>query len=245
MMNKFTYFDVISNLLPGLVLVWALPILGPLDKNTIPILLTGNTIVDPILLVAICYVIGQFLQFFSKYSIEPLLKKAYWKGYFFSDIFLIPSFKQCSHIEWSRFISCAENKLDFSKEDLLILFDKNISSDCRKLQKAIEVSIAVFRAIDAKTSDSSKAQKAHLQNTFYSLFRNLSGLFFLLIILDLIEMIKLKVGLITESNINIYILLINVLLTIVFLIRSRERGELYVRGLFWSFCHGNENPQTK
>ena len=159
------------------MLVWALPILGPLDKNTIPILSTGNTIIDPILLLAICYVIGQLLQFFSKHSIEPLLKKVYWEGNFFSDIFLIPSFERCSQLERSRFISCAENKLGFSKNDLLILLDESTPSDSKKLLKAIELSGAIYRAIDAKTSDSSIAQKAHLQNTFYSFFRNLSGLF--------------------------------------------------------------------
>jgi hypothetical protein len=241
MINKFTYFDVISNLLPGLVLVWALPILGPIDKNTIPILLTGNTIIDPILLLAICYVIGQLLQFFSKYSIEPLLKKVYWEGNFFSDIFLIPSFKRCSQVERSRFISCAENKLGFSKNDLSILLDESTPSDSNKLQKAIELSGAIYSAIDAKTRDSSIAQKAHLQNTFYSLFRNLSGLFLILIILDLIQIIRLNAGFIIISNTNIYMLIINVLLMAVFLFQSKERGELYVHGLFWSFCQKNED----
>lgn len=245
MINRFTYYDVISDLLPGLVLVWALPILGPFDKSSIPILLTGNTIVDPILLAAICYVIGQFLQFFSKYSIEPLLKNVYWEGKFFSDIFLIPSFKRCSHMERSRFILCAENKLGFSKEDLSILIEENICSNNNKLQKANELSRAIYRAIDAKTIDSSNAQKAHLQNTFYSLFCNLSGLFLILLALDLIEMIKLTVGSITMSNINIYIILINMLLMAVFFVQARERGELYIHGLFWSFCHGNDDLQIK
>jgi hypothetical protein len=240
MINKFTYFDVISDLLPGLVLVWALPILGPLDKNTIPILLTGNMIIDPILLLAICYVIGQFLQFFSKYSIEPLLKKVYWEGNFFSDIFLIPSFKRCSQVERSRFISCAENKLGFSKNDLSILLDESTPPDSKRLLKAIELSRAIYRAIDAKTSDSSIAQKAHLQNTFYSFFRNLSGLFLILIILDLVEIIRLNAGLIIISNITIYTLMINVLLMIVFLVQSKEKGQLYVHGLFWSFCQKND-----
>jgi hypothetical protein len=240
MINKFTYFDVISDLLPGLVLVWALPILGPLDKNTIPILLTGNMIIDPILLLAICYMIGQFLQFFSKYSIEPLLKKVYWEGNFFSDIFLIPSFKRCSQVERSRFISCAENKLGFSKNDLSILLDESTPSDSKRLLKAIELSRAIYRAIDAKTSDSSIAQKAHLQNTFYSFFRNLSGLFLILIILDLVEIIRLNAGLIIISNITIYTLMINVLLMIVFLVQSKEKGQLYVHGLFWSFCQKND-----
>lgn len=241
MINKFTYYDIISNLLPGLVFVWALPILGPIDKNALPLLLTGNTIVDPILLVAICYVIGQILQFFSRYSIEPLLKMLYWKGNFFSDIFLIPCFKQCSQIELSRFISYAETKLGFSQDDIAILFDEDISSDNKKMQKAIELSKAIYRAIDAKTIDSLIAQKAHMQNAFYALFRNLTGLFLILAILDLVAIIELRMGFIATTNINIYILIVNLLFSIIFLIRTKQRGELYVHGLFWSICQSNDS----
>ena len=241
MIDKLTYYDIISNLLPGLVFVWALPILGPLDKNALPLLLTGNTIIDPILLVAICYVIGQVLQFFSRYSIEPLLKKVYWSGNFFSDIFLIPYFKQCSQIELSRFIYYAETKLGFSKEDLAILFDEDISSDNKKLQKAIELSKAIYRAIDAKTSDTSTAQKAHMQNVFYALFRNLTGSFLILTILDLVAIIELKMGFIATTSVNMYMFIVNLLLIIIFFIRTKQRGELYIRGLFWSICQNKDS----
>lgn len=241
MIDRLTYYDIISNLLPGLVFAWALPILGPFDKNTLPILLTGNTLVDPILLVAICYVIGQVLQFFSRYSIEPLLKMYYWRGNFFSDIFLIPYFKQCSQIELSRFILCAETKLGFSQEDLAILLDENISSDNIKMQKAIELSKAIYRAIDARTSDSSTAQKAHLQNAFYALFRNLAGLFLILTILDLVAIIEFGMGFIAMTNVNIYMFIVNLLLIAIFLIRTKQRGEFYIRGLFWSFCQNKDS----
>jgi len=175
--------------------------------------------------------------------IEPLLKMYYWKGNFFSDIFLIPYFKQCSQIEQSRFISYAETKLGFSKDDLAILFDEGIPSDNKKLQKAIELSKAIYRAIDAKTSDSSIAQKAHIQNTFYALFRNLSGVFLILTILDLIEVIELRMGFIAETNVNIYMIMVNILLTAnLFYTTKQKRGKFYIRGiLFWSFCQNNED----
>jgi len=232
MLSKFTYFDIISNLFPGLFLVWALPILGPFDKSTIPLLLTDNMIVDPILLIAICYITGQFLQFISKYSIEPLLKTVYWSGYFFSDIFLILSFRKCPQIELSRYISCAENMLGFSREDLSILLDEGIKSDKRKLQKAIEISGAIYRIIDTDTRDSSKAENAHLQNTFYSLFRNLTSIFLILIISNLIGAIKLYGGV----AIPVGTVIVNIILMSICFIQSKEKGELYVRGLFWSFC---------
>ena len=241
MMSKFTYYDVISNLLPGLVLIWALPILGPLGSSIIPIILTGNTIIDPILLIAICYVIGHVIQFFSKYSIEPLLKKMYWKREFYSDIFLISSFKQCSQIELSRYISCIEKKLGFSKDDLAILFDEGVSSDRIKKQKAIELSRVIYRTIDAKTADSSIAQKAHLQNAFYALFRNLAGVFLILTILDLVAIIELKMGFIATTSVNIYMFIINLVLIIIFFIRTKQRGELYIRGLFWSICQNKDS----
>jgi hypothetical protein len=231
-MDKLTYYDVLSNLLPGLVFIWALAVLGPFTKGAFQFLLSGNTIVDSILFVALSYVAGHILQFLSRYSIEPILKRIFWKGNFFSDIFLVSAFKQCPEVELSRYIASAQNKLGFSRADLGVLCDPDAMANQAKRAKAISLSRSIYRALDAKTSDQSLGHKAHLQNTFYSLFRNLSAVFLILGLFDLLAIflhfapLSKKIALLTGINFAI---------SIIFLIRAKQRGESYVRGLFWSY----------
>ncbi|MGB7292124.1 MAG: hypothetical protein WBD99_08130 [Thermodesulfobacteriota bacterium] len=231
-MDKLSYYDVLSNLLPGLVFVWALGVLGPFTKGTIQLLLTGNTIVDSIIFVALGYVAGHILQFISRYSIEQILKRIFWKGNFFSDIFLVSAFKQCPQVELRRYIAIAENKLGFSRDDLGVLCDPDVTSNQSKKEKAISLSRAIYRAIDAKTSGLSRAHKAHIQNTFYSLFRNLSVVFLILGLSDLLAIILHFVPLSKKMT---FLIVVNFAISVIFFIRAKQRGELYVRSLFWSY----------
>jgi len=236
MISKFTYYDIISNFIPGLTLIWGLFVLGPFSKDTIPILLTGNTIIDPLLVLAISYVIGHVLQFLSRYMIEPILKITFWKGHFFSDVFLIPGYKLCSTSEFNKCIICAEKKLDFAHDELAILSDTTATSNKETKDKAVELCKAIYRKIDAKTQDSSQAQKAHLQNTFYGFFRNLSVVFLILALMDILDLIKLHLGIISMTKVTISMIFLNMMLCIIFILKARRRGELYVRGLFWSYA---------
>lgn len=235
-MDKLTYYDTLSNLVPGLVFVWALPVLGPAPGDTIPVLLSGNTIVDSILVVALSFVLGHLLQFLSKYSVEPLIKHLFWSGRFFSDTFLIAASKRCSEPELARYISFAKDTLGFSEKDLQVLRDEEALSDETKKKTATKLSHAIYREIDARTQDASLAVKAHVQNTFYSLFRNLSVLF---LILALLDVVALLVGAPASRAEMVVLALLNLALFGIFLLRARSRAELYVKGLFWS-CTGLE-----
>lgn len=231
-MDKFSYYDTLSNLIPGLVFLWGLSILGPFTTNGITPFLTGNVIVDPILLLAIAYLTGHLLQFLSKYSIEVLIKKLFWKGYYFSEIFLVAAFEKCSKIELDRYISFAENEMKISNENLEILRDPQVMKDKQKMNSATTLSQTIYRFIDAKSSDTAKGQKAQLQNIFHSFFRNLAMLFLILGIMDVV-IILLHVN---EVNLKILALIaINCSLTGIFLYQAKQRGEYYIRGLFWSY----------
>ena len=227
--DSFTYYDTLSNLVPGLTFLWALYTIGPFPEGVFLLLVTGNSIVDSILMLALAYVVGHVLQFLSRCSVEPLLKRIFWKGEFFSDIFLVETSKQCSKVELSRYISFAETKLGFSKESTAMLLDPNAMSDENKKRSAVEVSRAIYRTVDAKSQDTSTAQKAHVQNTFYSFFRNLSALFLILTILDVTYLVRGQAQRVTLMT------LLNAGLTVVFLLLAKQRGENYVRGLFWSY----------
>ena len=230
-MDKFSYYDTLSNLIPGLVFLWALSVLGPFSTSALSLILTGNVIVDPILLLAIAYLAGHLLQFLSKFSIEILIKQIFWNGNYFSEIFLIAAFKKCSTIELNRYLSLAENEMKIPKAELDLLRDPRVIDDINRTKIAASLSHTIYRIIDAKSTDNIKGQKAQLQNIFYSFFRNTSMLFLILGILDVLALI------LRATNINltmISIIILNLVLAGVFLYQAKQRGEYYIRGLYWS-----------
>jgi uncharacterized membrane protein YraQ (UPF0718 family) len=231
-LNKLTYYDTLSDLLPGVIFLWALPTIGPVRSGiTKGSVLTGNTVIDLIVFVVLSYILGHVLQFLSKYSMEPLLKKIFWKGQFFSDIFLIGAYRLCAKEELLRYVNFAESELGFQKEDLSVLLDPEVITDESKEKKAMQVCGEIYHLLDAKIQDTSAGQKAHLQSAFYSLFRNLSLSLLVLAVADLVA-IPLKYMELTGST--VLLILFNLALAAVFFVLARERGERYVKGLFWS-----------
>lgn len=231
-LNKLTYYDVLSDLLPGITFLWALSAIGPVRSGiTIGSPLTGNILIDLIVFIALTYILGHVLQFLSKYSTEPLLKKLFWKGQLFSDIFLISAYRLCTKEELLRNVSFAERELGFQKEDLSVLLDPEVITDEAKEKKAMQVCSAIYHSLDGKTQGTSVGQRAYLQSTFYSLFRNLSLSFLVLVVADLVA-IPLKYMELTGST--VLLILFNVALAAVFFVLAKERGERFVKGLFWS-----------
>lgn len=101
------------------------------------------------------------------------------------------------------------------------------------MEAATTLSQTIYRIVDAKSSDSTKGEKAQLQNIFHSFFRNLAMLFLILGVMDVISMIIH----VTDLNLKIMaIAALNFLLTGIFLYQAKQRGEYYIKGLFWSFA---------
>lgn len=231
-LSKSTYHDVFSNLLPGITFLWALATIGPVRSGmAIGSMLTGNTLIDFIVFIVLSYVLGHVLQFLSEYSVEPLVKKFFWKGQFFSDIFLIGAYRLCTKEELQRCVNFAESKLGFQREDLSVLLDPEVITDESKEKKAMQVCRAIYHLLDGRTQDTSSDQRARFQCTFYSLFRNLSLSFLMLAVVDLVA-IPLKYLQLTGSS--VLLILINLALAAVFFLLAKERGEYYVKDLFWS-----------
>jgi len=231
-MHAFSYYDTVANLVPGLVFLWAAQAIGPLDAAGPDLIVMGNAIVDPLLVLAVAYVLGHVLQFLSKWTIEPLLKRVYWGGRWFSDVFLISAEDRCSPVELERNLAAAVKTLGFKEADLAVLRDLDVAQDAAKMEEARSLSHAIYRAADASTIDSGTAKRGHEQNSFYSLFRGLSLLFAMVAVMDLVPVLlgpeRARFGL---------LLVVSLGLAIVFFIRARERGELYVRGIFWGLGH--------
>ena len=230
-MDKFTYYDTIADLIPGIVSIWALSFLGPFNSVNYSILLTNNQIIDAVLFISICFIIGHIIKFLAKYTIEPLIKILFWRGKFFSEIYLLKDLKFCSEIELTKILLFVENNLNFTKKDLKILLDKNAFYDKGKKEKATQLSQTIFRILDARSRNTSKAIKAHTQNVFYGLFRNLSMLSLALVVLNIMAICFKFTQQTTSLKTNT---LISGIIAVIFFIRAKQRGELYVRGVFWS-----------
>jgi hypothetical protein len=160
-----------------------------------------------------------------------LIKKLFWDGHFFSEIFLIAAYKKCSEVELNRYLSFAENDMKIPEDKLEMLRDPHLMNDKKKMESATTLSHTIYRIIDAKSSDTAKGQKAQLQNIFHSFFRNISMLFLILGILDVFAIILHT----TDVNLKIIgIAALNFVLTGIFLYQAKLRGEYYLKGLFWS-----------
>jgi uncharacterized membrane protein YqjE len=122
--------------------------------------------------------------------------------------------------------------LGFQKEDLSLLLDPEVITDESKEKKAMQLSGAIYHSVDAKTQDTSAGQKAHVQNTFYSFFRNLSLSFLALAIMNLLAMLLKYLD---PRWSTVLLIIFNLTLAAIFFIRAKERGERYVKGLFWSY----------
>lgn len=230
-MDRLSYYDTLANLIPGSVLLWALLAATPLGAGDVSSYMTGNAAVDVLLFVALAYTTGHVLQFLSRCTVEPVIKAAFWHGAFFSDVFLLSSAGVCREPELSRYLRAAQEQLGFSAEDLQPLRAEKTKTDGAERKAALAASRAVYRALDAKSLDRGTALKAHTQNAVYGMFRNLSTVFLVLLV---ITAVNLAVSPPARTAENWGLVALHLGLTTVFLLQARRRGELYVKGLFWS-----------
>ena len=131
----------------------------------------------------------------------------------------------------NRYLTFAENELKIEKESINTLRDPATISNEAKRKVATDISQTIYRIIDARSSDTSKGQKAQLQNIFHSFFRNCAMVFLIFGILDVFAIILPE----TDENLKMVALAaLNFVLTGIFLYQAKQRGEYYLKGLFWS-----------
>ena len=233
LVDRLTYFDIINNVIPGVVFFWALYAIGPITQDAIREALFDNTILDAILIIGLAYIVGHFLQAFSKYIVQCIVKWAFWRGQFYSEIFLIEMKEKGRDPELRRILDTARDRLDFKEEELQVLMIPGVWKDKEKRKAAIGISQALYRAVDARTKDAGLAKKAHLFNDHYAFYRILSSLFLLLFLIYLAAML---VDVLDRVWAVVAVILCFLALFLVFLCRAKERGEGYVKGLFYSYA---------
>lgn len=224
MQNKFSYFDLLANIVPGATLLGLFYFIWPNSHIANP---SSNTVIDIILFTVFSFAAGALVQQCSKYTVEPALKFCFWRRRFFSEIYLVNIYGLCTSPIRDQIINIAKEVFHFQESSLASLDEAEESSST--LDPHV-VSHQIYRKFDYYTLDRGLAQKAHLANTLYSLYR---GLTFVFIIGFFTSGILYLLG---NSEAGI-IALISLIALLLFLLRARREAEQYVKGLLSTFVN--------
>lgn len=226
MHNKFSYFDLLANIVPGTTLLGLLYFVWP---NTNIVTPTTNVVIDLLLFTVFSFVMGAMVQQCSKYTVEPALKLLFWRRRFFSEIYLVDAYGLCPTYLRDQVMRIAKEFFAFPESDLSCLVETGESTPV--LDPHV-VSHQIYRKFDYYTLDRGLAQKAHLANTLYSLYR---GLTFVFIIVFFASGISYLLGNIQPGIIS----LISLIALPLFLLRSRREAEQYIKGLLSTSVNNN------
>lgn len=225
-MNRFTYFDFIAYIVPGALLLGAISLLV---RSRYIFLITGNPAVDTLLFVIISFTVGALSHQLSRYSVEPLVKRLFWHGRFYSNIYLVSRYGLCQDPIRAQIVNTAESLFHFDSITLSAL-DNDTATE--RSPDPHVVSHQVFRRFDFYTMDNNLAKKGHLANAFYSLYRNMTLVTFILAILFAISL--RWDAFVIESNSKVVLSVSCFLASILFLTRTRNEGQRYVQGVLSS-----------
>lgn len=235
-MNKFTYFDFIAYIVPGTLLLAAI---SSLTRSGGFILITSNTAIDTLLFLVISFVIGALSHQLSRYSVEPLIKQVFWHGRFYSDIYLVKHYQLCKEPLRNHIIDMAKLFFHFGSTSLSALDNDEITGESPDPHV---VSHQLFRQFDSYTMDNDLARKGHLANAFYSLYRSMTLMTFILAIIFAISLLWDASSI--ESSYKVVLAVLSFLASIIFLFRTRNEGQRYVQGVLSSLSKPSSSTTT-
>lgn len=218
MQNKFSYFDLLANIVPGTMLLGLLYFIWPNSRIVTP---TTNVVIDIILFTVFSFVVGSLVQQCTKYTVEPSLKILFWRRRFFSEIYLVDAYGLCPNPLRDQVMRIAKESFAFRESDLSCL---SKTGEFTPVLDPHVVSHQIYRKFDYYTLDRGLAQKPHLANTLYSLYR---GLTFAFLICVFASGISYLLG---NSDAGI-IALISLIALPLFFLRARREAEQYIKGL--------------
>lgn len=228
--NKFTYFDFIAYIVPGSLLLGVLSLV--LGSNAF-LRLSDNPAIDTLIFLIMSFVIGGFFHQLSRYFVEPVIKHIFWKGRFYSEIYLVSKYGRCQDPLRSQIVANARSLFQFDEASL-----DSLESNLRPAGSPDPhlVSHQICRRFDYYTSDHDLAKKGHTANALYSLYRTMTLTIFIVGILLIASY---------SWNISSLSSLAKVILTIfsfvgagLFLMRTRNEGQRYVEGILGSVSKG-------
>ncbi len=171
MKDRLSYYDFLADFVPGTLFIVLVYFIAA-ETQVKVVLPSLNVLSDSLVFVVLAFVAGHFIQYFSKYTIEQIGKKVFWKGFFFSQWFLVQGSGFCPDFQRDHYVKVAKEDFGFSDSTLAALEVKDIDkADNQALDKARNISQAIYRRFDAYASDKNIGGKALIQNTFYGFFR--------------------------------------------------------------------------
>lgn len=225
-MGRFTYFDFIAYVVPGALIIGTISLLVGADKFP---LITRNPAIDTLLFLILSFTIGAFFHQLSRYSVESLIRRLFWHGRFYSDIYLVNHYGLCREPSRTHILKTAQLLFGFDRSSLSSL-------DCKiNIKSPLDphaVSHQIFRRFDSHTMDNGLARKGHLANAFYSLYRSMTLATFTL---GILLATSYRWGTSTIGpDARVALVVLSFVASVVFLIRTRNEGQRYVQGVLAS-----------
>ena len=220
MTTRFSLYDFIAVLIPGLLFIWAVSSFSDLVGISINISLTGG-LAETSVLIALAYVTGLLLQGISQGITEKILTKI-WGGF--------PS---------ARWLLQEDNKFSKGyKEKIFQLVQKkfNIALDSggsrdERMKKNQEIFYLCYNAVDkAKLSE-----RPQLFNAQYGLFRCLLTSFCLLLLPGILILITSKLN---AGGKAFALLSFSFVGAIISYFRAKKRGEDFAKSIYDLFIVG-------
>lgn len=227
MQDKFSYYDFIANIVPAIFLWWGLTLLPFFD--TAKILKNQGEIEKTAVFIVLVYVFGLAVQYLAKNIIEWMVKRLFWYGKFYSEIFWIKAYGKTKGNSRVSLLASVSKSLGYSSQELAVLDTEG--KNTKEMREAIKLSQDIYFKADTYTKAKGLTEKAHTQNSLYSLFRGLS---FVCIFLAITFGITLLLRPDFREIHNWIFLSLFLLLATFFMVRTKERGERYIKGLFYS-----------
>ena len=221
-MDKFSYFDFIAYIVPGSLLQGILAII--LDNRSF-IIITNNAAIDTLIFIVSSFILGVTISQLGRLTIQPVIKYIFWEGRFYSEIYLLKPLSLCPEPTYSLITKFANSRFGFTEDSLALLDPKHANSN---LDKSYSVSHQIFRAFDYYTVDNNVAKKAHVANTLYNLYRSLTAALLFSGIIILLSYWLSPVN----SRSDILFGILSVSISVLFLLKTRDEGQLYVQGVF-------------
>lgn len=230
MVNRFTYFDFIVNIVPGALALGAISVL---IGRTNFILITQNAAIDTLIFLTASFAVGAFLHQLSNHSVEPLIKRLFWHNRFYSEIYLVKKYGLCLEPMRSQIIGTAGSLFQFDGASLAALEADSTSSGSPDPHA---VSHQIYRRFDYYTMDNNLAKKAHSANTLYSLFRTMT--FTMVVLTILFSISAFWKSSVIGFNAKLILAILCLIASAVFLIRTQREGQRYVQGVLSAISRG-------
>jgi len=213
MESRFSYYDFVANIVPAGFLILCLYYLWVLSLPAF----SQNEIIWWFLSLIWMYVLWLVLQYLAKIIIEELILKGIIRKWFYSEkLFENPN------SGFSKMIIAKSVQCLWITEDRFRKLDKMTTEEKK------ELSHEVYKLADNYTKDRNLWSKGHTANHMYSLFRGLA------LCSLMVSVIQIWLIIIDWRLCLIIWLVLFLLITRLFIHRTKERWEYYIKNLFYS-----------